>query len=67
MKAANKKQSLQIASLKASLAASNVIGNDGNSSSDSDSSEANPGAIKRGGRKRSEAAEASSKHRKKSK
>ena len=57
----------QITSLKARLAASNVIGNDGNSSSDSDSSEANPGAIKRGGRKRSEAAEASSKHRKKSK
>ena len=65
MKAAIKKQSAQIASLKASLA--KVIGNDGNSSSDSDSSEANPGAIKRGGRKRSEAAKASSKHRKKSK
>ena len=67
LKAANKKLSAQIASLKASLAASKVIGNDGNSSSDSDSSEANPGAIKRGGRKRSEAAKASSKHRKKSK
>jgi len=66
MKAANKKQSLQIASLKASLAAAKGIGNDGNSCYDSDSSEANPGAIKRGGRKRSEAAEASSKHRKKS-
>ena len=65
LKAAIKKQSAQIASLKASLA--KVIGNDGNSSSDSDSSEANPGAIKRGGRKRSEAAKASSKHRKKSK
>ena len=56
----------QIASLKASMAAGKAIGNDGNSCYDSDSSEANPGAIKRGGRKRSEAAEASSKHRKKS-
>ena len=55
----------QITSLKARLAASKGIGNV--SSSDSDSSEANPGAIKRGGRKRSEAAEASFKHRKKSK
>jgi hypothetical protein len=57
----------QIASLKASLAAGKAIGNDGNTSSDSDSSEAHPGAIKRGGRKCSVAAEASSKHRKKSK
>lgn len=56
----------QIASLKASMAAGKAIGNDGNSCYDSDSSETNPGAIKRGGRKRSEAAEASSKHRKKS-
>ena len=53
----------RVASLKASLAPS---GNDGNSSSDSDSSEANPGAIKRGGRQRKEAAKASSKHRRQS-
>ena len=56
---------VEIASLEARLAAAKGTGNV--SSSDSDSSEANPGAIKRGGRKRSEAAEASSKHRKKSK
>jgi hypothetical protein len=54
----------QIASLKASMTAGKAIANDGNYSSESDSS--NPGAIKRGGRKRGGAAEASSKHRKKS-